>query len=259
MIVEESPLRTTLKAGVMTIELHRPDALNALTTDVGERLVAALYDAADPAVRCVLITGAGRAFCAGADLRSFGGALLPSGAPDLAHALRTCFNRPVRQIRDLEKPVVAAVNGPAVGIGASYALACDVVLAAQSAYLLMPFTTIGLVPDGGASCLVPARAGFGRFNALSIGGRRVGATEAERWGLVDGVVDDKALLATARAEAERLAAGPTAAFAACKQMVNEQALPGLDVALELEAELQGVRAESPEFAAALTRFRSADR
>jgi enoyl-CoA hydratase/carnithine racemase len=168
---DDIPLRTRVDDGVLTVELNRPAALNALTIEVGELLVEALERAADANIRCVALTGAGRAFCAGADLKAFGSA----ESLDLGVALRTIFNRPVRQIRDLEKPVVAVVNGPAVGIAVSYAMACDIVLAARTAYFMLPFTSIGLVPDGGASCIVAARAGFGRFTTLTLTARRLTA------------------------------------------------------------------------------------
>ncbi|OSC21197.1 hypothetical protein B8W69_28705 [Mycobacterium vulneris] len=250
----EAPIAVRQQGEVLAIELRRPDALNALTVQLGNELVAALDHANDPGIGCVLLTGAGRAFSAGADLKDLEGPKLNSGAPDLERALRECFNRPVRQIRDLPKPVVAALNGPAVGIAVSYALACDVVLAAESSYLLTPFTTVGLVPDGGASCLVPARAGFGRYNRLMFGAERLPARLAMDWGLVDSVLPDATFLQEAHALCDRLSRGATQAYASIKRTVNEGVLAGLDAALDLEARLQGRQAESAEFATAIARF-----
>jgi 2-(1,2-epoxy-1,2-dihydrophenyl)acetyl-CoA isomerase len=250
---QDAPLRSSLDGGVLTVQLNRPAALNALTFELGERLVEALDRAEESDVRCVLLTGAGRAFSAGADLKAFGA----GERPDLGAALRTLFNHPVRQIRDLEKPVVAVVNGPAVGIGVSYAMACDVVIAARSAYFLLPFTGIGLVPDGGASCLITARAGWGRFSALAMTRRRLPAEEAQTWGLVDILCDADELANETFSLCARMAEGATSAFAATKRLVNEGALVGLDQALELEASLQSERARSEEFGEALVAFGTA--
>ncbi len=232
--------------GVLTIELHRPDRLNALTTQVAQDLLAALEDARRPEVRAVVLTGAGRAFSSGADLRSMG-APGDDGRPDLGRSLRDHFNLPVRALRLLPKPVVAAVNGPAVGVAVSYALACDHVLAARSAYVLLSFVNVGLVPDGGASVLIPARVGAARFAELALLGERLPAERALAWGLVDRLCEDEKLLDEAGALARRLASGATGAQAAIKRMVNAGPLAGLDAALELEADLQGARSDDPEF------------
>lgn len=252
----ETPVLVEAADGVLTIRLNRPAALNALNDELGRALAAALDQAADPGVRCVLLTGAGRAFSSGADLKGTDGPRLPGGAPDLERALREVFNRPVRQLRDLPKPVVAAINGPAVGIAASYALACDLVLAARSAYLMLPFTALGLVPDGGASCLIPARAGIGRFNRLALGAQPLPAETALTLGLIDRVVEDDALPDAAETLARTLAEGSTSAFAACKQLINAGPLAGLDGALALEAELQGRQSRTDAFARALAAFRA---
>jgi 2-(1,2-epoxy-1,2-dihydrophenyl)acetyl-CoA isomerase len=239
-------VRLSEEGGVLTIELHRPERLNALTPQVARDLVAALEHAAQDHIGAVVLTGAGRAFSSGADLRSMD-ATGDDGGLDLGRSLREHFNAPVRALRDLPKPVVAAVNGPAVGIAVSYALACDHVLAARSAYLLLSFVNVGLVPDGGASALIPARVGVGRFAQLALLGDRLRAADAQAWGLVDGMTEDVELLPAAGALARRLADGPTGAQAAIKRMVNAGPLAGLDAALELEAELQGVRSGDPEF------------
>lgn len=247
-------LRLTRDGSVLTIELHRPAALNALTIQSALDLRAALEVAAAPDVRAVVLTGAGRAFSSGADLKDLDGPKLESGMPDFERALKEHFNAPVRALRSLPKPVVAAVNGPAVGIAVSYALACDTVLAARSAYFLLSFTNIGLVPDGGASALIPARVGAGRFAQLALLAERLPAEKALAWGLIDGVEDDDALRPAAAVLAQRLAGGATGAMAHVKRMVDAGPFAGLDAALDLEAELQGTRGESAEFAEGVTAF-----
>jgi 2-(1,2-epoxy-1,2-dihydrophenyl)acetyl-CoA isomerase len=247
-------LRLSRDGAVLTIELDRPETLNALTVEVADELRAALAVAEDDAVRAVVLTGAGRAFSSGADLKAPMTATLPSGRPDFGRNLREHFNWPVRAIRDLPKPVIAAVNGPTVGIAVSYALACDLVLAARSAYLLLSFVNIGLVPDGGASVLIPARAGSARFSQLALLGERLPAETALSWGLVDRVEDDDALLDAADGLAHRLADGATEAQGLIKRMVNEGPLRHLDDALELEAALQGTRGDAGEFAEGVSAF-----
>jgi len=239
-------VRLAEAGGVLTIELHRPERLNALTSQVVDDLLAALDDARRPGIRAVVLTGAGRAFSSGADLRSMG-APGADGRLDLERSLREHFNLPVRALRDLPKPVVAAVNGPAVGVAVSYALACDHVLAARSAYVLLSFVNVGLVPDGGASALIPARVGAARFAELALLGERLQAEQALAWGLVDRTCEDDELAGEAAALARRLAAGATGAQAAIKRMVNAGPLAGLDAALAFEAELQGARGDDPEF------------
>ena len=152
-----------------------------------------------------------------------------------------------------------AVNGPAVGIGASYALAGDIVLAAESSYFLLSFAAIGLVPDGGASCLFPARVGSGRFNRLAMLGERVPANRALEYGLVDQVTSEATLRDSALELADRLAAGPTGAYTAVKSLINADALSGLDAALDLEAQLQGRQVDTEEFDRGLAAFASSKR
>ncbi|MFE2581230.1 enoyl-CoA hydratase/isomerase family protein [Streptomyces sp. NPDC059378] len=205
---------------VCRITLNRPEALNALTPDQRERIIRLLGDAsADPAVRAVVVTGTGRGFCAGADLR--GGP--PAGervAGDVARTLRLGAQRLIAAVLDCEKPVVAAVNGTAAGLGAHLALACDLVLAARSARFIEVFVRRGLVPDGGGAYLLPRLVGPQRAKELMFFGDALTAPDAERLGLVNRVVPDEELAATARAWADRLAAGPTRALALTKQLVN---------------------------------------
>jgi 2-(1,2-epoxy-1,2-dihydrophenyl)acetyl-CoA isomerase len=235
------------RGGVLRVVLDRAASLNAFDARLAADLRDALAVAAgDDAVRAVVLTGAGRAFSSGADLKA-GFEQDPAGHPDLGTALRERYHPVIAGIRELPKPVVAAVNGPAVGIGCSLALACDLVLTAESAYFLLAFVNIGLAPDGGASLLIPARAGHARAAELAMLGERLPAARALEWGLVNRVVPDAELAAEADALAERLAAGPTLAYAAIKRQLNRSAFAGLAGQLELEAEVQEELAASADF------------
>lgn len=241
------------RGAVATIELRRPDALNAWNADVSRDLIAALDAvAADDDVRAVGITGAGRAFCSGADLKTGGPA--DGEDPDLGASLRARYNPVILAVRELPKPVVSLVNGPAVGVGCSLALAADLVLAAESAYLLLAFVNIGLVPDGGASAFVPARAGLGRASEMAMLGERIGAEQAASWGLVNRVVPDDDLAQEGAALLDRLAAGPTGAYAGIKRQLNGWAYQALREQLELEADIQRERGRSADFAEGVAAF-----
>jgi 2-(1,2-epoxy-1,2-dihydrophenyl)acetyl-CoA isomerase len=242
--------------GLATIELNRPDALNAWNAELGEELKAAIEQVAgDDAVRAVLIRGAGRAFSSGADLKDLGGRhVTPEGRPDLRTLLVEKYHPIITGIRRMPKPVVAAVNGPAVGIGLSLALSCDLVVAAESAYFLLAFVNIGLVPDGGSSLFVPARVGFTRAAELAMLGERVSAPQALEWGLVNRVVPDDALATESEALAHRLAAGPTQSYAGTKRQLNAMVFGRLDEQLELEADIQQEMAGSSDFAEGVSAF-----
>ncbi|WP_405931982.1 enoyl-CoA hydratase/isomerase family protein [Streptomyces sp. NBC_00827] len=205
---------------VARITLNRPEAMNALTWDQRERVIALLADAsADPDVRAVVITGTGRGFCAGADLR--GGPPAGERVPgDVARTIRLGAQRLISAVLDCEKPVIAAVNGTAAGIGAHLAFACDLVLAADSARFIEVFVRRGLVPDGGGAYLLPRLIGPQRAKELMFFGDALTAADAERFGLVNRVVPPQELEKTAREWAERLATGPTRALALTKQLVN---------------------------------------
>lgn len=206
---------------VCRITLNRPETLNALTPDQRELLIALLSDAsADPAVRAVVLTGTGRGFCAGADLRGTGAATGERIAGDVARTLRLGAQRLIAAVLDCEKPVIAAVNGTAAGLGAHLAFACDLVLAAESARFIEVFVRRGLVPDAGGAYLLPRLVGPQRAKELMFFGDALTSADAERLGLVNRVVPDGDLEKTARAWAERLAAGPTRALALTKQLVN---------------------------------------
>ncbi|HEY8303141.1 MAG TPA: enoyl-CoA hydratase [Solirubrobacteraceae bacterium] len=242
--------------GVAAIELNRPEALNAWNRQFGEDLLAALNAAAqDDGVRAVRIVGAGRAFSSGADLKDISGDdLTPEGRPDIYKVLTERYHPIMRAIREMEKPVVAAVNGPAVGIGCSLALCCDLVLAAQSAYFLLAFVNIGLVADGGSSLFVPARIGTARASEMMMLGERVSASRALDWGLVNSVHPDDVLSERSAALATRLAAGPTRAYAATKRELNRQIYANMAEQLELEATLQQEMAGTEDFLEGVSAF-----
>ncbi|HSZ12851.1 MAG TPA: enoyl-CoA hydratase [Solirubrobacteraceae bacterium] len=234
--------------GVATVELNRPQALNAWNAQLGADLLAALRASADDdAVRAVLITGAGRAFSSGADLRDLTGLTTPEGTPDVYRTLTERYHPIMHAIRELPKPVVAAVNGPAVGIGCSLALCCDLIVAAESAYFLLAFVNIGLVPDGGSSLFVPTRVGMARASELSMLGERLPAPKALEWGLINRVAADESVLEEAAALGARLAAGPTRSYAGTKRQLNNWLYARIDEQLELEARIQQEMAGSTDF------------
>src|SRR5215210_4173816 len=234
--------------GVGRITLNRPDSLNAWTEDFGRELKQIVTgDAADESVRAVLITGAGRGFSSGADLKAGFHPDPDDGMPDIRKELDQLYHPIIAGVRRLEKPVVAAVNGPAVGIGASLAFACDLVLAAESAYFGLAFVNIGLMPDGGSTLFVPAAVGKARAFQMALLGERVDANQALEWGLVNYVHPDDAMLGEAEALAARLAAGPTRSYGASKEALNRMIYPDMEGQLHLEAELQHKLGRSKDF------------
>jgi 2-(1,2-epoxy-1,2-dihydrophenyl)acetyl-CoA isomerase len=238
-----------LDAGVATVELNRPQALNAWNRQFALDLLAALDRvAADETARAVVITGAGRAFSSGADLKDAGGGdLTPDGRPDVYKVLTERYHPIMQAIRELPKPVIAAVNGPAVGIGCSLALCCDLIVAAQSSYFLLAFVNIGLVPDGGSSLFVPARVGMARASELALLGERLPAERALQWGLVNRVVADERLTDEVAELATRLGSGPTRAYAGAKRQLNSWVYARMGEQLELEAQIQREMAGSEDF------------
>jgi 2-(1,2-epoxy-1,2-dihydrophenyl)acetyl-CoA isomerase len=234
--------------GIGRITLNRPDSLNAWTGDFGRELKQIVEkDAADPAVRAVLITGSGRGFSSGADLKAGFDPSPEDGMPDVRKELHELYHPIIAGVRKLEKPVVAAVNGPAVGIGASLALACDLVLAAESAFFGLAFVNIGLMPDGGSTVFVPAAVGKARAFQMALLGERVDAQTALEWGLVNYLYPDDRLMAEAEALTAKLAAGPTRSYAGSKRALNRMLYPDLEGQLDLEAELQHSLARTQDF------------
>jgi 2-(1,2-epoxy-1,2-dihydrophenyl)acetyl-CoA isomerase len=234
--------------GVGRITLNRPETLNAWTAEFGRELKAVVTaEAADPSVRAVLVTGAGRGFSSGADLKAGFDPHPGDGMPDVRKELQDLYHPIIAGVRRLEKPVVAAVNGPAVGIGCSLALACDLTLAAESAFFGLAFVNIGLMPDGGSTLFVPAAVGKARAFEMALLGDRVPAEKALEWGLVNAVHPDERLLAEAGTLVERLAAGPTRSYAASKRALNRMLYADMDGQLDLEAELQHELARTRDF------------
>lgn len=219
--------------------------MNALTPDQRERLIELLSDAsADPETRAVLLTATGRGFCAGADLKGTPGSGGPRVPGDVARMIERGAQRLVGAVLDCEKPVVAAVNGTAAGLGSHLALACDLVLAAEGAKFIEVFVRRGLVPDGGGAYLLPRLVGPQRAKELMFFGDALSAADAERMGLVNRVVPDDELQETARAWAERLAGGPTRALALTKRLVNDSLDVSRGAAFAAEAQAQEVNMTS---------------
>jgi 2-(1,2-epoxy-1,2-dihydrophenyl)acetyl-CoA isomerase len=233
--------------GVGRLTLNRPESLNAWTDAFGRELRSIIdRDAAQQSVRAVLITGAGRGFSSGADLKA-GFEPADDGMPDIKAELHDVYHPAIAGVRRLEKPVIAAVNGPAVGIGCSLALACDLILAAESSFFGLAFVNIGLMPDGGSTAFVPPAVGRARAFQMALLGERIPAQQALEWGLVNWVHPDERLMDEAEALVERLAAGPTRSYAASKRALNQFIYGDLDAQLDLEAELQHALGRTRDF------------
>ena len=250
-------IETERRGGELRIRLNRPEKMNAWNTQLGLDLRSAVEAAAaDDEVRAVVITGNGRAFSSGADLKEMGERedRTPDGRPDVYAALTERYHPIITTIRTMPKPDVAAVNGPAVGIGLSLALASDLVIAKESAYFLLAFVNIGLVPDGGSSLFVPTRVGFARAAEMAMLGERVPAPQALDWGLINRVVADDAFDAEVEQLVDRLAAGPTRSYAGTKRQLNRWLYERMDDQLEFEAGIQREMAGSDDFVEGVMAF-----
>ena len=240
---------TTRDGGVLTITLNRPDVLNAFNADLHRALAAALKEARADDVRAVVITGAGRGFCVGQDLTEF------REAPgDIGERLRGSYHPNIHAIRALEKPVIAAVNGPAAGAGLSLACACDLRLASDAATFVPAFINIGLVPDSGSTYFVRRLLGTARAFEWMTSGRRLTAAEAHAWGLVSEVVEADGLQARAAELASGLAAMPTRGIALTKRLFDHAEHATLEEQLEWEAQLQSVATRTHDFAEGVAAF-----
>ena len=228
----------SLEAGVLSLTLNRPEKLNAFNPDMHQALRQGLERAAaESEVRAVLLTGAGRGFCAGQDLAERD--VSAGAAPiDLSVSLGSNYNPLVRRLRELPKPVICAVNGVAAGAGANIALACDLVLAARSARFVQAFSRIGLVPDSGGTYFLPRLVGTARAMGLALLAESIGAEQAEQWGLIWKAVEDDRLGNEALALARRLASGPTKGYGLLKKALNASSGNSLDAQLDLERDLQ---------------------
>jgi 2-(1,2-epoxy-1,2-dihydrophenyl)acetyl-CoA isomerase len=244
----------TTEGPAARILLNRPDALNAWNEQFGNDLLDAVSTVAgDDAVRAVLITGAGRGFSSGADLKEQRGGG-EGGLPDLSARLKEIYHPIITELREMPKPVVSAVNGPAVGIGCSLALAADLIVAAESAYFLLAFVNIGLVPDGGSTAFIPARVGYARAAEMAMLGERVPAGQALDWGLINQVVADDELDSVSGALLERLANGPTRSYAGSKRLLNRRLYADLAGQLEAEADAQRGQGQSKDFVEGVIAF-----
>jgi 2-(1,2-epoxy-1,2-dihydrophenyl)acetyl-CoA isomerase len=241
--VERSP------AAVATITIARPDRLNALSGRTVDELRAAVEEAGSSGARCLLLTGEGRGFSSGADLASGGG--LPE---DAGAALEKHFNPLVEALFALPIPVVAAVNGPCAGAGCSLALAADIVVAARSAYFLQAFVNVGLIPDAGATWLLPRLAGRARAMEMMMLGERISAEKALDWGMVSRVVEDEELASEAAALATRLAQGPTLALGLIRKLAREGGQLPLSEALAAERAAQREAGQSEDFGRGVAAF-----
>lgn len=250
------PVLLARAGAVATVTLNRPDALNAWTPELGRELLRVLRDVADdPAVRAVVLTGAGRAFSAGADVKN-PRELTPEGHPDLSTRLREIYNPIVLCLRGMPKPAVAAVNGVAAGLGCSLALACDLVVAAESASFLQAFVRLGVIPDAGAAHHLAMRVGPARAAELTMLGERLPAEQALAWGVVNRVVPDGEALTAATELATRLADGPTVALGNIKRVLDGPGgLEALAAQLEHEAALQQAHAMTADYAEGVAAFK----
>jgi 2-(1,2-epoxy-1,2-dihydrophenyl)acetyl-CoA isomerase len=236
------------------VELNRPERMNAWSNQFSLDLLAAIREVTEDAgVRAVLITGAGRAFSSGADLKE-AAERAGGGTVDVYSILTERYHPLITGIRQMPKPVIAAVNGPAAGIGVSLALACDLVVAAESAYFSLAFVNIGLVPDGGSSLLVPSRVGFARAAELAMLGERLEARKALDWGLINQVWPDEEFGGQTSKLLDRLAAGATRSYAGTKRQLNQWLYQHMDAQLEFEAQIQKEMAASGDFAEGLAAF-----
>ena len=241
--------------GVGLIQLNRPEKMNAIGALTRKQLAEAIKQMErDDAVRVVVLTGSGRAFCSGADVTEMAQDGSMRSPEDVGNVLRNEYMPMLTRLRTMPKPVIAAMNGPAVGIGASYALACDIRIATPEAYILEAFVNIGLAPDGGVSWLLPRLAGTGIAYEMFFTGKPLAAADAYRLGVINRLVAADRLEAEVRELANQLAAQPRQAMAAAKRAVTHALESSYEEALEFESYLQEAQAASPEFAEGVQAF-----
>ena len=241
-------VEVTRDGAVQTITLNRPEKMNAFTRGMHAALREALKEARDPEVRAVVVTGAGRAFCAGQDLTEF------SDLGDVGDGLRETYHPNVLAVRALEKPVIAAVNGACAGAGLSFACACDIRIAADDAAFVPGFVGIGLIPDAGGTYFIHRLLGAPRAFEWMSSNRRLSAAEAHAWGLVSEVVDADALVVRAAELAAFYAELPTRGIGLTKRLFDHADTATLDEQLEMEAQLQAAAAQTGDFREGVTAF-----
>lgn len=237
-------IQFTINEGVATITLNRPDVLNSFNKEMATELQNALdHCAENKIIRCVVLTAAGRGFCAGQDLAEAVG----ENAPDIGYIVRTQYNPIIRKIRNLEKPVLCAVNGVAAGAGANLAFACDITFAIESAKFIQSFANIGLIPDSGGTFTLPRLVGMQRASALMMLGDKVMAKEAQEMGMIYQAVADDKLMEITMATANKLAKMPTKGLGLTKKALNQSLANNLDQQLDVEEELQVIAGKSYDF------------
>jgi 2-(1,2-epoxy-1,2-dihydrophenyl)acetyl-CoA isomerase len=250
--ISSGPVLLTWHDRVATITLNRPEKLNSFTRDMHGALRTALDHAEEGGARALVLTGAGRGFCAGQDLADLD--FTPGSMTDLGDLIDAHFNPLIRRLQAMPLPVIAAVNGTAAGAGANLALGCDIVLAARSATFIQAFVKIGLVPDSGGTWFLPKRLGMARALGLAMTGDKLSADEAEKWGLIWEAMDDPLLPEQALALATHLAAQPTRALAAIKQAMYASATQTLDAQLDMERDLQRELGQSHDYMEGVNAF-----
>lgn len=251
----EQHVRTEIEGGVAWIRLNRPEKMNAIGALTRQQLGEAIKQAErDDTARVVVLTGSGRAFCSGADVTEMVGGGGMRTPEDVGNVLRTEYMPMLSRLRTMPKPVIAAMNGPAVGIGASFALACDIRIAVPEAYIMEAFVNIGLAPDGGVSWLLPRLAGTGVAYEMFFTGNALEAADAHRLGVINRIVPADRLEADVRELAGKLARQPRQAMAGAKRAVNHALESSYEEALEFESYLQEAQAGSQEFADGVQAF-----
>jgi 2-(1,2-epoxy-1,2-dihydrophenyl)acetyl-CoA isomerase len=252
--MSDSPVLLATENGVAVITLNRPDKLNSFTEAMHAEMLAIVKKvASDTSIRCVLLTGAGRGFCAGQDLADPIMRTGP-GAADMGNTIDWLYNRLIRAVKEIRVPIVCAVNGVAAGAGANLALACDIVLAARSASFIQAFCKIGLVPDSGGTWFLPRLVGGPRAMALSLLGDKISAEQAEAWGMIWKAIDNDKLMDEALAMVRHLATQPTKALGLIKQALEASWSNTLDSQLDLERDLQRTASQSPDYAEGVAAF-----
>lgn len=251
--VSHENIRFDLADGIARVTLHRPDKLNSFDAAMHGELRDALARTRDGGARVLLLTGAGRAFCAGQDLSER--AVAPGAdPPDLGSSIENFYKPLILAIRRLPMPVVCAVNGVAAGAGANLALACDIVLAARSARFIQAFCRIGLLPDSGGTFFLPRLVGSARAMGLALLGETLSAEQAQAWGMIWKCVDDDRLAAEAEQLVRHFASGPTLAFALTKQAIHDSAGNGLASQLDVERDFQRELGRSGDYREGVAAF-----